>query len=1138
MDDVGYKILTENTVAVTNRAQYPQENLVGASGGDSKKEKKYSPLIAYIYHDMTYTGEVVIPETVTYDGITYVVTKIEHIFSSTKHNVTSLIIEDGDTELYIDGGIYSTFYYQAIETLYLGRNITGNTSYTFGHSLKTITIGDNVTTLGAHMFDSCEQLTTVHFGKNIASMGESVFIACTSLLEIDLSESKLSVVPETTFYNCTALTSVVLPQGLTIIGERAFYGCSSLNSINFPQGLMSISSRAFYGAAFSQLRIPNSVTYINKEAFGTCTQLINFIIEDGDNELTIGNNENSSSEPPFKNCPIDSLYLGRNLSDESDFSKNIRALAFGDKVTKTGYWRGCTNLTSVYFGKNISSTVEYAFAECASLKHIDMTSYLGAVFYRTFYNCTALENIILPANATYLGGKLFEGCTSLKSITIPGTVTEMGYYAFDGCTSLKEVVFEDGESDLILEGYSATSTFNNCPLDSVYLGRNLVKKADAYPKYYYYYPLFPECLTKLTIGNTVSQQWDSRTFQNCTNITNIYPLWEQPIETNKNMFPDAVYSNATLVVPCGTIKNYRATAAWNQFANIVPESIVIKMMATEGGSIRLEDEVACGDTKLLKINPKSMLTFEIAADEEYYLESLTMNGEDVTAQIVDGKLTPSDLSDDLEMIATFKAKPYFDVVASASAGGSAIVDNESVMWGLNANVTLTVDEGYELVSVFVNEVDKTTEVVDGVLALGNIQENKTVIVTFQKLKFIVTAIAGENGSIQLSTDTPEWGDDVTVAITPDPHYNINKVLVNGNDKTAELVGNIFMLQDVRSAISIEATFSIQTFTVSTSANKGGIIQLSAGSSEGTETSVTAEWGSSVIVTLEVEEDYEIVSLFANGVDVKEEIVDGSYSIASVEDDIAFEAVFKEMIEITLVDGVAYNRTRDKDFETIHYSRLFNNTDWEAWYVPFDLSLTNELLSYFSFAKFAGTYTEDDGSFCITIAKMKEGDVVKANTPYCVKANQADSTNPRIITQTDVTLKAAEKNSFYMLSAEKKIIINGSYNEKVATEGDDDWYALSSGLYSVQQPGNVLSPFRCFVTIDDREDNPYASTPNPATVKLMVLGDDETGIEELESPKQKNEYSTDTWYTMDGRRLSGKPTHKGIFIINGKKVLVK
>ena len=249
----------------------------------------------------------------------------------------------------------------------------------------------------------------------------------------------------------------------------------------------------------------------------------------------------------------------------------------------------------------------------------------------------------------------------------------------------------------------------------------------------------------------------------------------------------------------------------------------------------------------------------------------------------------------------------------------------------------------------------------------------------------------------------------------------------------------------------------------------------------------------------------------------------------------------------LVDGQDYVDSQG-GFYDITYSRTFKNTNWQAWYVPFKLDLTKEVLEKFSFAKFAGTYTEEDGSFYITVVRMKEGDVVKANTSYCVQAKVADKTNPQVITQAGATLKAAEETSFYVLSAEKKITFKGNYSRRTVTEADDNWYALSGGQYSRQLPGNTIAPFRCFFTIEDREDNPYASTPNPAEVRLMVLGDETDGIEILrdgEYEKMRNEAAV--VYDLSGRPIvngtryalgSSKKLTKGIYIINGKKVLVK
>lgn len=251
--------------------------------------------------------------------------------------------------------------------------------------------------------------------------------------------------------------------------------------------------------------------------------------------------------------------------------------------------------------------------------------------------------------------------------------------------------------------------------------------------------------------------------------------------------------------------------------------------------------------------------------------------------------------------------------------------------------------------------------------------------------------------------------------------------------------------------------------------------------------------------------------------------------------------FKEIIEmkqseITLDDGYDYGRESDLKVETLNYSRTFKNTNWQSWYVPFDVQMTGDVLNRFSFAKFAGTYTEEDGSFYITVVRLKEGDVVKANTPYCVQAKVADDSTPQMITQTDVMLKAATTNSFYVLSPEKKITFWGNYVRRDVTADDQNLYAMSGGQYSKQLPGNSLAPFRCFFTIEDREDNPYAMSSNPANVKLMVLGDDETAIEDIPTDNRSNRVAET--FDLSGRKVNKQLMRNGIFISNGKKVFVR
>ncbi len=58
---------------------------------------------------------------------------------------------------------------------------------------------------------------------------------------------------------------------------------------------------------------------------------------------------------------------------------------------------------------------------------------------------------------------------------------------------------------------------------------------------------------------------------------------------------------------------------------------------------------------------------------------------------------------------------------------------------------------------------------------------------------------------------------------------------------------------------------------------------------------------------------------------------------------------------------------------------------------------------------------------------------------------------------------------------------------------------------------------------------------PASELTMAFDDETTGVAEMEDVRGKME---DVWYTINGVKLNGKPTKKGLYIVNGKKVVIK
>ena len=72
----------------------------------------------------------------------------------------------------------------------------------------------------------------------------------------------------------------------------------------------------------------------------------------------------------------------------------------------------------------------------------------------------------------------------------------------------------------------------------------------------------------------------------------------------------------------------------------------------------------------------------------------------------------------------------------------------------------------------------------------------------------------------------------------------------------------------------------------------------------------------------------------------------------------------------------------------------------------------------------------------------------------------------------------------------------------------------------------------------KNPNYDAPSPSPAPANLRIAWGNSTGIETVHSEGLTVNDQSDRWYTLDGRRLSDKPTTKGLYIVNGKKIVIK
>lgn len=164
----------------------------------------------------SYAGDIVIPESIDYNGKTYPVNLID----------------------------MHAFY-----------DCTGLTSITIPSSVKSIF---------PNAFKGCTKLKRV----NICDL------SAWCKINFSTPESNPIYYGADLYINGEKPVNIVIPEGLTYIGAHAFYGYSSLKSVNIPTSVTSINSYAFSGCkGLTEVNIPSSVTYIGNWAFYGCTGL-------------------------------------------------------------------------------------------------------------------------------------------------------------------------------------------------------------------------------------------------------------------------------------------------------------------------------------------------------------------------------------------------------------------------------------------------------------------------------------------------------------------------------------------------------------------------------------------------------------------------------------------------------------------------------------------------------------------------------------------------------------------------------------------------------------------------------------------------------------------------------------------------
>lgn len=204
-------------------------------------------------------------------------------------SIKSVTIKEGVTSI----GAYAFYHCDSLAAVSIpeGLTVIGNSAFCYCGDLVSVTIPESVAEIGAYAFDFCYSLTAVHissmkawydidFGGYYANplpYGKQLYLNGELITDVAIPDT-LTVIKAYTFDGCGSLVNVTIPENVTTIEESAFSRCDSLASINIPEGVTSIEYCTFFECfGLRTIDIPESVTSIGGYAFADCYSLASIV---------------------------------------------------------------------------------------------------------------------------------------------------------------------------------------------------------------------------------------------------------------------------------------------------------------------------------------------------------------------------------------------------------------------------------------------------------------------------------------------------------------------------------------------------------------------------------------------------------------------------------------------------------------------------------------------------------------------------------------------------------------------------------------------------------------------------------------------------------------------------------------------
>lgn len=664
-------------------------------------------------------------------------------------------------------------------------------------SLEEIKIPGSLDEIKKNTFKGCEKLEKIEIETGVKEIGESAFEACESLEEITIPGS-VKKIGETAFKDCTKLTTVELEEGVEEIGDSAFEGCGDLKMVTIPASIKEIGESVFEGSSITELTIPGSMKIIKDSSFKNCTELTKLEIKDGVEEI---------GKSAFEGC------------------SGLEELLIPGSVKKIGIsaFKLCTGLETVEIEKGLEEIGDSAFVGCDSLLTVSLPGTLKVIAKATFMDCEMLDSLVLDKGLEEIGESAFENCKSLPYVSLPESLTKIAKAAFKTCEKMDSVMMAEGLKEI------GESAFENC-----------------------------EGLDSLSLPSTITTL-EKAAFKNCKSLVLVRTEIKEPFAIDLSVF-DGIDAKAKLKVPKGTRATYMKTEGWYQhFAMIIGGIYKITLVSKGYGVATCSNDTAVADIpsdsvivkkdSIVVRNDSLIYSFyegdsilvAFASDKGYQIKEIMVNdtaiADSLFADIYAADTLSTEkprfgdyliqyLDDDVKIAVEFEKIHYRLTIISIGKGnttyGDELIVDTTMIYRVEEGETVTVKfdpaEDWRIRSVYVDSIDVTSEVPDYFYTIKKILHHTRVEVEYEEIpvnQYILHIYTQGNGDVMVGDDVfrnksksyyMDEGMDTVITFRPDADFMIKSFKVNGEDLTASIVDNQYLVKDITADVNIRIAF--------------------------------------------------------------------------------------------------------------------------------------------------------------------------------------------------------------------------------------------------------------------------------------------------------------------------------------------